>query len=167
MYCPNCGNQIAADQKFCRACGLGLEKITQSVGEQLPVRLERSLRERQEWLEKVGVGSLSVFALGLLGFLLYAVAQKLGPQGSLFTILALVGLVIVFGSGLLSVILFARARELKESAGKRRLTKEVNALDGSTKELLPEGKREPVPAVTEHTTELLYAEKLNSGKFDE
>ncbi|HXC70860.1 MAG TPA: zinc-ribbon domain-containing protein [Pyrinomonadaceae bacterium] len=30
MYCPNCGTKTSANQNFCRACGLGLEKIALS-----------------------------------------------------------------------------------------------------------------------------------------
>lgn len=162
MYCPNCGKQTSSEQKFCRACGLGLEKIAQSLGEQLPAQLDQTLRARQERLEKLGVGALSVFGLGILGFLVYAVAQKLATQGSLIAILAIIGLVIMFGSGLLSVILFARAKELGEQASKRQ--PQPDELAGSTKELLPEARFEPVSTVTERTTELLFAEKRNTKK---
>ena len=165
MYCPNCGKQTATDQKFCRACGLGLEKIAQSLGEQLPARVDQSLVARQERLEKFGVGALSVFGLGLLGFLLYLIGQKLVvSQGSLLAILAMVGLVIMLGCGLLSVILFARAKELKEEASKRQLQPNANEVAGSTKELLPEGRFEPVPSVTDRTTELLFAEKRDTNQ---
>jgi hypothetical protein len=165
MYCPNCGNKTSTDQKFCRACGLGLEKIALSLNEQLPARMDQSLVARQEWLEKLGVGALSVFGAGVLGFLLYAVAQKLlASQGSLLTILAMIGLVIMLGCGVLSVILFARAKELKEQASKRQLPPNANELGGSTKELLPEGRFEPVPTVTERTTELLFAEKRQQSE---
>jgi hypothetical protein len=165
MYCPNCGNQTSTDQKFCRACGLGLEKIALSLGEQLAAPLDQSLMARQERFEKLGLGALSVFGLGVLGFLLYAVAQKLlVSQGSLLTILALVGLVIMLGCGLLSVILFARAKELKEQASKRQLHPNANELSGPTKELLPEGSFEPVPTVTDRTTELLFAEKRDTNR---
>ena len=162
MYCPNCGTQTSTDQKFCRACGLGLEKIAQSLGEQLPARMDQSLLARKERLEKLGVGALSVFGLGILGFLLYAVGQKLSPQGSLLAVLAMVGLVIMLGCGLLSVILFARAKELGEQASKRRPNEIETPV--STKELLPEARFEPVPTVTDRTTELLFAEKRVTKK---
>ena len=165
MYCPNCGSQTSTDQKFCRACGLGLEKIALSLNEQLPARLDQSLIARQDRLEKLGLGALSVFGLGVLGFLLYAVAQKLlVSQGSLLTILALVGLVIMLGCGLLSVILFARAKELKEQASKRQLQPNANEPSAPTKELLPESRLEPVPTVTDRTTELLFAEKRDTNR---
>ncbi|HKS10478.1 MAG TPA: zinc ribbon domain-containing protein [Pyrinomonadaceae bacterium] len=161
MYCPNCGNQTSTDQKFCRACGLGLEKIAQSLGEQLPARMDQSLLARKERLEKFGVGALSVFGVGILSYLLYPLGQKLLEQGSLLTKLALVGFVIMLGCGLLSVILFARAKELGEQASKRQ-PNEI-ASGGSTKEL-PEARFEPVSTVTDRTTELLFAEKRDTKK---
>jgi hypothetical protein len=164
MYCPNCGKQTSTEQKFCRACGLGLETIAQSLGEQLPARMDQSLVARKERLEKLGVGALSVFGLGVLGFLLYAVGQKLSAQGSLLAVLAMVGLVIMLGCGLLSVILFARAKELGEQANKRQLQPNEIETGGSTRELLPEGRFEPIPTVTERTTELLFAEKRDTKK---
>ena len=165
MYCPNCGKQTSTDQKFCRACGLGLEKIVLSLGEQLPARMDQSLLARQERLEKLGVGALSVFGLGILGFLVYAVGQKLvASQGSLIAILAIVGLVIMFGSGVLSAILFARAKELGEQASKRQPQPDEIDTGASTKELLTEGEFEPVPTVTERTTELLFAETRDTKK---
>ena len=57
MYCPNCGNKNAEGQKFCRSCGLGLEKIAQSVSEQLPTVTVKNLQERTEKLERLGVAS--------------------------------------------------------------------------------------------------------------
>src|ERR1700752_4136190 len=165
MYCPNCGNQTSSEQKFCRACGLGLEKIAQSLGEQLPARMDQSLSARKERLGKLGGGGLGVFGLGILGFLLYAVGQKLlATQGGLLAILAMVGLVIMLGCGLLSVILFARAKELGEQASKRHLQPSETETGGSTRELLPEGRFEPVPTVTDRTTELLFAEKRDAKK---
>lgn len=159
MYCPNCGKQTAPDQKFCRACGLGLEKIAQSLGEQLPERVDETLLARKERLEKLGVAALSVFGLGLLSFLAYAIGQKLIAQGSFFAALVTLGVVIMLGCGLLSVILFARAKELGDQATKRQLPAKAEEQKGLTRELLPEGNFAPVPTVTERTTELLFAEK--------
>lgn len=164
MYCPNCGTQTSTDQKFCRACGLGLEKIALSLDEQLPARMDQSLLARKERLEKLGVGALSVFGVGVLGYLLYPLGQKLLEQGSLLTKLALVGFVIMLGCGLVSVILFARAKELGEQASKRQPQPNEIEAGGSTKELLPEARLEPISTVTDRTTELLFAEKRDTKK---
>jgi len=164
MFCPNCGKQTSTDQKFCRACGLGLDKIAQSLGEQLPARVDQSLLARKERLEKLGLGALGVFGSGILGLILYFIGQKLLVQGNLLAALAMVGLVIMLGCGLLSVILFARAKELGEQASKRQTQSNEIEAGGSTKELLPEARFEPVPTVTERTTELLFAEKRDTKK---
>ena len=159
MYCPNCGKQTATDQKFCRHCGLGLDKIAQSLGEQLPARVDETLLARKERMEKLGVAALSVFGLGILSIVLYFAGQQIIAEGNLLGALGLIGLVIMFACGLVSVVLFAHAKELGEQAGKRQLPPDPTAQSGSTRELLPEGRMEPVPSVTDRTTELLYAEK--------
>ena len=110
MYCPNCGNKNSANQKFCRSCGLGLEKIVQSLSEQLPAKRDETLQERKEKLEKLGVAALSVFGAGVLSFILYGVFYKLMvTQGALLAVLGLLAVFIVLGCGILSAILFAKA----------------------------------------------------------
>jgi len=143
MYCPNCGNKNAEDQNFCRSCGLGLEKIAQSLTEQLPTVAVKSLQERKERLERLGVASLSVFGLGVFGFLLYNIFFKLLlTQGALVASLAVLGGIIFIGSGLVSVILFAKAKELKEAAGKRQL----------------DSPQQPAFSIADRTTNLLPVE---------
>lgn len=161
MYCPNCGTKTSIDQNFCRACGLGLEKIALSLTEQLPARVDQSLQARKDRLEKMGVAALSVFGLGLLSFLLYSIGYKLMmSQGNIVAGLAIIGFVIMIACGLTSVVLFARAKELGEEATKRRSQPELS--NGTNKELLSEAHFEPVHTVTERTTELLVAEKRDS-----
>ena len=143
MYCPNCGKQNAESQNFCRSCGLALERIAQSLNEQLPTVAVKSLQERKDQLEKWGVASLSVFGLGVIGFLLYMVFSKLWlSQGLFVAALAVLGATLFIGCGLASVILFAKAKELKEATGKRQLAEAA----------APE---RPQLSVTDRTTELL------------
>ena len=80
-------------------------------------------------------------------------------QGALVTALVIVGVFIMVLCGLGSVILFAKPKELGEQGSKRALQQNISAGAESTKELLTEGHFEPVPTVTERTTELLVAEK--------
>lgn len=158
MFCPNCGNKTSTEQKFCRACGLGLEKIALSLGEQLPTRVDETLLARKERLEKIGVAALSVFGLGLLAVILYALGEKILLRGDIFEALTMLGVFVMIACGLVSVFLFARAKELGEQAGKRQLQPTTTEKKSSTRELLPEGTMEPVPTVTERTTELLFVE---------
>lgn len=162
MYCPNCGTKTAESQNFCRACGLGLEKIAVSLNEQLPARVDRSLLEQKERFEKLGVAALSVFGLGLFSFIVYSIGYKLMlSKGDVLTGLAMIGFIIMIACGLASVVLFAKAKEAGDEASKRR-PQDLSTGSDSTKELLTEGHFEPVPTVTERTTELLAVEKRDS-----
>jgi zinc-ribbon domain len=163
MYCPNCGNKTSTEQNFCRACGLGLEKIALSLTEQLPTRVDRSLKEQKERFERLGVAALSVFGLGVLAFLLYAIGYKLMmSQGNILAGLAVIGFVIMVACGLASVVLFAKANEVGEGAAKRSSPQNLSTGSESTKELLTEGHFEPVPTVTDRTTELLVVENRDT-----
>jgi len=161
MYCPNCGTKTSIDQNFCRACGLGLDKIAVSLTEQLPTKPNLSLQQQKERFEKLGVAALSVFGLGVLSLIIYGVVYKIIiSEGDLLTALAAVGFIIMIACGLASVILFAKANEAGQEATKRK-PQEVSSGD-STKELLTEGHFEPVPTVTDRTTELLTVEKRDA-----
>lgn len=164
MFCPNCGKKIAADQKFCRSCGLGLEKVAQAVGEQRPAPVDESLEARKERLERWGFYALCVFGLGVLLPILYYILKVI-LAGRILTGLGLLAIVVVLGCGLLSVILFAEAGEIKQAGGKGRSpqTGEL-AEQETTSRLLPEPNLNPAASVTERTTELLFAEKEHEAK---
>ncbi len=157
MYCPNCGAKTSSEQKFCRSCGLGLEKIALSLNEQLPTRADDSLLSQKERFERLGVAALCTFGAGVLGFILYAIVYKMMiVQGQFWSGLAMLGVVLFMAIGLFSAIMFAKAKQAEEDAGKRRI-RHVDAT--STRELLTEGNFEPVSSVTDRTTELLTVEK--------
>ena len=151
MYCPNCGNKNGDGQNFCRSCGLSLEKIAQSLSEQLPTVAVRRLQERKDKLERLGVTSLSIFGLGIFGFLLYNIFVRLLPtNGALIAILAVLAAIVFIGSGLASVILFAKAKELKEAAAKRQIE-----LPTEPTGKLMESREQPSFSVADRTTNLL------------
>src|SRR5688572_15753900 len=102
MYCPNCGNEGSTAQKFCRSCGLGLEKIAESLTDQLPAKLDESLQQRKARLEKWGVAALSVFGVGVFSFILYGVVYKMMlTQGRVLAGLAMLGFITIIACGLL------------------------------------------------------------------
>ena len=162
IYCPNCGTKTTLDQKFCRACGLSLEKTALSLSEQLPAKVDRSVQEQKERLEKIGVALLTLFGVCVLTLLLFLLGRSLLSKG-LPGILAMLGALILIISGLGSVILFARAKDLDEKSSKRR-SQTLASGNETTKELLSEGHFEPVPTVTERTTELLKVNKRDTNR---
>ena len=166
MYCPNCGNQNSAEQKFCRSCGLGLQKVTQTLSEQLPTRHDVSLQQKKERYEKLGVAALSIFGVGVAIPFLYGIFYKMMyTQGKVIAGLGMLALLLVLASGLLSVILFAKANEVKELPANRQPTGELDHPKENTRELLDEAPaRQPVFSVTDRTTELLAEETKAEAK---
>lgn len=162
MYCPNCGNPNSADQKFCRSCGLGLQKVAQTLSEQLPTKLDMSLQQKKERFEKLGVAALSIFGAGVAIPILYSIFYKMmWTQGKVIAGLGLLALIIVLGCGLLSVILFAKANEVKETPANQPPADPLVLKPGEdTGSLLREAvPAQPVFSVAERTTELLLAEE--------
>ena len=162
MYCPNCGTKTSIDQNFCRACGLSLEQTALSLSEQLPAKINRSVQAQKERLEKFGVALLSLFGVCVISLLLFLLGRSLLSKG-LPGILAMLGALILIISGLGSVILFAKAKYLEEKSEKRRSQNPASGTE-TTKELLSEGHFEPVPTVTERTTELLAIDQRDTGR---
>ena len=163
MYCPICSTKVALDQKFCRSCGFGLEKVSQAISEQHPIELTRNLEEQKNKLERLGVIALSVFGIGIVSFFLYMIGYKISSfvaQGKILPILGLIGLTVVLASGLLAVILFAKAKDVQAESTKRRLKVRAEMPEsGTTAKLLEESTFEPLPSVTERTTDLISVEK--------
>jgi hypothetical protein len=165
MYCPNCGNQNSADQKFCRACGLGLQKVAQTLSEQLPTKLDVSLQQKKERFEKLGVAALSVFGAGVAIPVLYGIFYKMMyTQGKVMAGLGLLALIIVMGCGLLSVILFAKANEVKETPAKPAMPDQPQLHPQADTRELPEHStpERPVFSVVDRTTELLPQKNRNN-----
>lgn len=144
-------------QKFCRGCGLRLERIAEELSLQLPTHTAHSSALRRARLhEKAGVAAISVFGLVIVGIIVYLIAFGANFKGVqvFFAIL----LSVMFACGLLSVFFFNYATHLREktqSPGFRE-----NELNPAAIKNLPEEKPfQPAHSVTEHTTELLFVEK--------
>jgi len=69
MHCPDCGTKASIGQKFCRACGFGLEKVEQLITDQRTSATEQTLvttgRLSDDWLRKMEKwAARALFALG-------------------------------------------------------------------------------------------------------
>ena len=163
MYCPNCGTVVSSEQSFCRGCGLGLEKIAQSLVEQRPNEFEENLQQRKERIERWGVAALSVFGLGVACIPLYKIVMMM-LEGRVLAGLGFLALLVVLGCGLLAVILFAKANEVGEAKIKGRAGAPDTLKTNTTARLLAEDQLDSIPSVTERTTELLFAEQKGKDK---
>lgn len=161
MYCPNCGKTNSSEQKFCRSCGLSLEKVAQSLAEQLPTtdpdrRLQDRRRKVERWLNVVAGSAISILVVGVLWGIIYKIIIV---KGDVLTGLMFLGFIV----GLILFALLVLYREsLLKASGQRQSPQPALRQAGDTAKLLSEPRLEPTPSVTEHTTELLMVEKKSS-----
>jgi hypothetical protein len=158
MYCPSCGKSTSVEQKFCRACGLSLEKIAQSLTEQLPsTQLNEDLEDRkrkvERWLTLLLGSSFGIFVISVLGALIYKIIIIKGDFLLGFALLAL------FIALMAALILVVYRESLREAVAKRQLSQATLPQPEATGKLLTESHFQPVPSVTEPTTELLVERK--------
>jgi zinc-ribbon domain len=161
MFCPDCGKLNSAEQKFCRSCGLSLDKVAQSLAEQRPAtELNKHLKDRQRqverWLSILLGGTFGIFVLAVLWAIVYQIIIVKGDvlKGLIF--------LTVFVGTVAALILVVYRESLRESLAKRQLPQTPLPMTEHTTRRLPESDLKPIPSVTESTTELLYAEKKSA-----
>ena len=164
MFCPNCGSKNSTQQKFCRSCGLSLEKSAQSlVEQQIPAKIDQSLERRNKKLERFGYIALigvGIVGVGAMSYMI--ISDMMLVQGKILGGLALLTIIIC---GLSAAFFFNYANFLKKTAVKNRLQPpEEMREDETPAKLLNDSYLEPIPSVTERTTELLYVEREKDNK---
>ena len=161
MFCPNCGANNSTEQKFCRSCGLNLERTAESLIEQMPSAESAKLLKRERNLEKFGniaFGGFGVVLFIAILSIIYLIITKVILSGnSVFGGILLIAF-IVFAALTLAYVAFNE--DLKERKQKMNpMLKNELSEKKDTAKLLEEKPFEPVPSVTENTTDLLYAEQ--------
>lgn len=167
MFCPNCGANNTTEQKFCRACGLNLEQIALSLLEQIPSAESAGLLKREQNLEKFGsiaFGGFGIMLLTGIGAIIYFIFTKMILSGnSVFGGILLIAFIIFAALTLSYIVLKEDLKERKQKTNpslKNELTEKRD-----TAKLLEDEVFEPIPSVTENTTDLLYAEQ-KTRKFE-
>jgi len=156
MFCPNCGKENAADQSFCRACGLKLGEIAQVVAEVLPSEENAALQRRVRAIEKLARAAFGIAgAIALMSFIFAAALYKLilfGPEVLFLASAIALAVFAMLGAGLIGYSKFFLRRGITDGAATPiGGTSPINA----TGKLIEDRPFEPVPSVTENTTDLL------------
>jgi zinc ribbon protein len=165
MHCPNCGAEASAKQKFCRACGLSLERFAQLLEELLPdgedenvARARRRLRQLEKVVKMAGWTAGS--ALGILfAFLGVLTMIKSDIRGGI--------VVLLFGVGLIAtmLVLIYQSSLNKQLSGGFPSQSSLPSAE-TTNKLLPEHQSQISMIVTEQTTARLD-EKVGASRQGE
>ena len=155
VHCPNCGTGTSSDQKFCRSCGLALEKVAALLAEQLPAIAagDEGLRKRKHRVEVlltilVG-GMIGIFLISIIWAIVFKIIIGKGDvlEGSIF-----LGFIIAAAVAL--ALVFYR-ESLLEKSSKPQPTRPPQIPETAAAKGLPEPSFEPAASVTDRTTELL------------
>jgi len=167
MFCPNCGANNSTEQKFCRSCGLNLEKTAETLLEQIPSAESAKLFKRERNLEKFGsiaFGGFGLVILTAISAIIYLIITKMILTGSsVFGGILLIAF-LVFAALTLAYVGFNEDLKERKQKANPSLKSELTEKQ-ETEKLLEEKYFEPVPSVTENTTDLLYAES-KTRKFE-
>ena len=155
MLCPNCGTKTTNDHKFCRVCGMNLEPVSQALAAHLSdggaaaARAARGAERRS--VRRMTTGLLAGVYVVLFGVLLIAFLPGRGFK-FLGVVAAFIGIVAA-----LVAVLFP-LRSMGGAAAGHAPPARLPEGAAPTGRLLHENRVEPVPSVTDHTTELLGVE---------
>ncbi len=152
MYCPSCGNMAAEDQKFCRSCGMNLQKVAPALAEHLAeivsCQSESATDIRRLAVRRVMWGATLLFsgiAIGIVGELI-AHDETVRGAGSLISIV-----------GIFWIVYSALSAIYRLTFTERRLPGESKLSEAkTTDQLLPERLGQLTPSsIAERTTDLL------------
>jgi len=153
VFCPNCGAKNKIEQNFCRFCGLNLQESTRSLAAQLSSgKNARELRQLQLIKKITDYGSigLTIIVSIAIAFYAYVVATKLIFSGKR----VLLGLFLI---SMIFQFVMRHIRRIKRNKIKEN-NAEVNLPSKETAKLLEEEPFAPAASITEHSTELLFAD---------
>ena len=160
MFCPNCGANNSTEQKFCRSCGLNLQRTAESLLEQMPSAESAKLLKRQRSLEKFGNIAFGGFGLVLLtgiSGIIYVIFTRMILTGeNIFAGILLIAFMIFAALTLAYVVFNEDLKERKQKMNPT-LNNELSAKQDTAK-LLEEKHFVPISSVTENSTELFPIE---------
>src|SRR6185369_14840585 len=165
MHCPNCAAKASGEQKFCRSCGLSLEKVHQLLSEELStaeLHIQNKLRRFEHWRNVAGLATFATFVVVLFVVLIREITINFGTGSSDFYS-ALIGLVFFLGV-VMAMSFAAYSAYLRQKIGNRRMPQAAAPTDAApTAKLPPEAAGVEQSSITEHTTKILETDLLEGG----
>jgi hypothetical protein len=166
MYCLNCGTKASTYQKFCRACGLSLERFAQMLAETPPEVQDENvaqpgLQTRQSGImEKIGALLLGMVITLPIVMSLFSTMSGKGNMGR-------VVLLLLYSALLLVVVgLMGYYTALLKRVSAQGIVQSAEPSAETTNKLLPDDQPEIATSVTERTTARLQ-EKIEPRRLDE
>jgi zinc-ribbon domain len=151
MHCPNCGTEAPVGQKFCRVCGLSLDRFAQLLAELLPDVEDENVaqaRQRLRQLEKVGKIAGVIGALAILIFFtsvgIYVInTGNIGPG---------ILLLVIGFSSIAALWLTTYYNSLHKKVSAQQPSQPAAPSAETTNKFLPEEQSQIAMSVTEQTT---------------
>jgi hypothetical protein len=154
MHCPICGEESSLDQRFCRHCGFNLEPVSELVSGSAGFEAERAKAEQETHLVHRMFRWISWGCIVLaIGVVLLITNKNLVQDKLLQTLstLIILGGTAIAMYGVLSSTL--RGASLPRTSAPK--TSEQISSARTTRELEEAKMPQPMPSVTERTTELI------------
>lgn len=160
MFCPNCGTEATGSRKFCRACGMNLDLISQVMSGHIPVMPlgepapKGSLFDLNDRSKTTRLGFLSLWGgimlaalIGIIGGALSNLDNEVG--GFVASLAGIGGLIFMIGMGLLIYSRFLPKPEKTFQPQQNWLPPQQQYID-----MQQDYERRSARSVTENTTEL-------------
>jgi hypothetical protein len=154
MHCPGCGTETSIEnQKFCRSCGMGLQKISRAAAKHFstvdsaesPVESDASKQRRMPTLLLWGIAAFFV------GMVLMVVGNQV-PGLSWIGLICV--LVLLLGAFVATYVIPSPPRHITSPSRKPPEPAELPQVD--PKALVSASSLEQIPSVIEHATPSLH-----------
>ena len=165
MFCPSCGTQILNEQKYCRACGMELEPVAALVAGRGTLSSSSSSAKPDQQITFRAVKLVAAGASFFLsGAILSFAGRKLFQRDDVVNlgVLALFfGLVMIMFAFLQGLWAKSRPRTTaRAGANTQPNLDQPNLEQPNLEQARPIGLPSPMPSVTESTTKLMEADRL-------
>jgi hypothetical protein len=157
MHCPNCATKASGEQKFCRSCGLRLEKVHQLLSDELSIadlHIQNKIRWFEHWRNAAALATFATFIITVLVVFIREIKAAI-DAGSSELYGTLIGLIVVIG--ILIALSFAMySAYLRQKLANRKMQQSAAPSDAAqTAKLSPEAPGGELSSIMEHTTKVL------------